>query len=83
MIQVWGLCYMYLWQESSITQVNMRDYSFKDVATTPIEYFESSTPSYAKPSWMGKSTHLWMCGASKNGDTKEPEGKESSLTILL
>ena len=54
----------------------MRDHSFRDVAKTPVENFEFATTSYVKPSWIGKSTHLWMCGTSKNGDQKEREGKE-------
>ena len=55
----------------------MRDHSFGDVARTPMEDFELATTSYVKPSWIGKSTHLWMCGASKNGNKKEWEVKES------
>ena len=77
MIQNWGFNYICLWQDTAITRVNMRDHSFKDVARTPVEDFEFATTSYAKSSWIGKSTHLWMCGTSQNGDQKEREGKES------
>ena len=78
MIQDWGFNYIYLWKDSSITRVNMRYHSFKDIARTRVEDFESATTSYAKSSWIGKSAHLWICGTSKNGDTKEREGKETS-----
>ena len=50
MIQDWGFNYIYLRQDTSITKVNMRDHSFRDVAKTPIEDFEFATISYSKPS---------------------------------
>ena len=49
----------------------MRDYSFRDVTKTPMEDFESATTSYVKPWWIEKSTHIGMCGESKNGEKKE------------
>ena len=55
----------------------MKDHFFRDVAKTPMEDFESTTTSYVKPSWIQKSTHLWMCGTFENGDQKEKEGRES------
>ena len=61
----------------------MRDHSFKDVAKTLVEDFESATISYSKPSWIGKSTHLWMCGTSKNGDQKEKEREKSELNDYI
>ena len=77
-IQDWGFNYIYLQQDTSITRVNMRNHSFKNMARTPVEDLDSATTSYIKPSWIGKSTSIWMCGASKNGDTKEHEGHEST-----
>ena len=55
----------------------MRDHCFTDVARTPVGDFESATTSYVKPSWIWRSTHLWMCVASENGNQKEQERKES------
>ena len=83
MIQDWGFDYIYLWQDTSITRVNMRNHSFKDVAKTPIEDFESATTSYVKPSWIGKPNYLWMCGTLESGDQKEREGKESELNDYI
>ena len=57
----------------------MRDHSFRDVAKTPMEDFESATIFYSKPSWIGKPTHLWMCGTLENGDLKEKEKNESEI----
>ena len=50
MIQDWGFTFIYLWQDTSITRVNMRDHSFRDVAKTPVEDFESASTYYVKPS---------------------------------
>ena len=61
MKQDWGSNYIYIWQEGSITRVNMKDHSFKDVVKIPIENFESTTTFYAKPSLSGK----------KRDDTKQ------------
>ena len=83
MIQDWGFKYIYLWQDTLITRVNMRDHSFRDVVKTPVEDFEFATISYSKPSWIGKPTHLWMCGTSKNRDQKERERKESELNYYI
>ena len=43
MIQDWGFNYIYLWQQEAITQVNLKDHSYRDVAQTPMEDFESAT----------------------------------------
>ena len=83
MIQDWGFNYIYLRQDTSITRVNMRDHSFRDVAKTPVEDFESATISYSKPSLIGQPTHLWMCGTSKNGDQKEKEKERSELNDYI
>ena len=83
MIQDWGFNYIYLRQDTSVTRVNMRDHSFRDVAKTPVEDFESTTISYSKPSWIGQPTHLWMCGTSENGDQKDRERKERKLNDYI
>ena len=43
MIQDWGFNYIYLRQEDAITRINLADHSYRDVARTPIEDFESAT----------------------------------------
>ena len=46
--------------------MNLKDYSYRDVARTPMEYFESATTDIKSivPSWANAQTHLWVCGAS-------------------
>ena len=64
MIQDWGFNYIYLRQQEAITRINVTDHSFRDVARTPVEDFESATITTrsSKPSWMNSTSHLWMCG---------------------
>ena len=66
MIQDWGFNYIYLRQQEAITRVNLKNHSYKDVAQTPVEDFESATTDNKStiPSWANAQTHLWMCGAS-------------------
>ena len=66
MIQDWGFNYIYLRQQEAITRVNLKDHSYRDVAWTPVEDFESTTTDIKStiPSWANTQTHLWMCGAS-------------------
>lgn len=45
--------------------MNLKDHSYRDVAKTPIEDFESATTT---PSWLGRPNQIWMCGASDNGE---------------
>ena len=54
MIQDWGFNYIYLRQQEAITRINLLDHSYRDVARTPIEDFESATltTKSSKPSWM-------------------------------
>ena len=76
MVQDWGFNYLYLQQESAITQVKLRDQSYRDVAKMSIEDFESTTTS--QPSWLGRPNQLWMCGALDNEEDhleSEDEGK--------
>ena len=57
----------------------MLDHSYRDVARTPIEDYESSTLKTisSKHSWGNSTSHLWICGAS-NGEKEEQkeENKE-------
>ena len=43
MIQDWGFNYIYLRQNEAITRINLLDHSYRDVARTPIEDYESAT----------------------------------------
>ena len=63
MIQDWGFNYIYLWQDSSITRVNMRDHSFKSVARAPIEDFESTAydPTHRNTSGRTSEEGAWLC----------------------
>ena len=56
--------------------MNLKDHSYRDVAKTPIEDFESATTT--QPSWLGRPNQLWMWGASDNEDNhleREEKGK--------
>ena len=57
----------------------MLDHSYRDVARTPIEDYESATlrTISSKQSWGNSTSHLWMHGASygKKEEQKE-ENKE-------
>ena len=46
--------------------MNLKDHSYRDVARTRVEDFESATTDIKStvPSWANAQTHLWMCGAS-------------------
>ena len=48
-----------------------------------MENFDLATTSNAKPSWIGKSTHLWMCGALDNGEETKGEAKEISSKTYI
>ena len=54
--------------------MNLKDHSYRDVAKTPIEDFESETTT--PPSWLGRSNQLWMCGASDNEEEHPESGDE-------
>ena len=43
MIQDWGFNYIYLQQNEAITRISLIDHSYRDVARTPIEDYESAT----------------------------------------
>ena len=77
MIQDWGFNYIYLRQQEAIARINMLDHSYKDVARTPIEDYESATlrTISSKHSWGNSTSHLWMCGAS---DGEKEEQKEEN-----
>ena len=40
MIQDWGYNYLYLRQESTITRVNLKNHSYKDITYSPVEEFD-------------------------------------------
>ena len=48
-----------------------------------VEDFESATTSYAKPSWIGKSTHLWMCEAFEGEIDEEDEEPKLDEDYIL
>ena len=75
MIQDWGFNYIYLGEQEAITRINLADHSYRDVARTPIEYFESATLS--EKSWVHSNSQLWMCGALN--DKNEQKHKEPSV----
>ena len=54
MIQDWGFNYIYLRKQQAVTHINLSDHSYRDVARTPVEDFESSataTTKSSRPSW--------------------------------
>ena len=60
MIQDWGFNYIYLRQQEVIARINLVDHSYKDVARTLIENFESATflEKSTKPSWVQSNSQL-------------------------
>ena len=42
MIQDWGFNYIYLRQQQAVTRINLSNHSYRDVARTPVEDFESA-----------------------------------------
>ena len=75
MIQDWGFNYIYLRQEDAITRINLADHSYRDVARTPIEDFESATATDKSTRLSRESfeTPLWMCGASECGSLERAD----------
>ena len=65
MIQDWGFNYIYLRQNEAITRINLLDHSYRDVARTPIEDYESATliTISSQQSWNNSASQLWICGA--------------------
>ena len=84
MIQDWGFNYIYLRQQEAITRINVTDHSYRDVARTPVEDFESATltTKSSKPSWMNSKSHLWMCGASDQDEKEEKDKNDKDPYIL-
>ncbi|MCO5577929.1 hypothetical protein L7F22_031764 [Adiantum nelumboides] len=82
MIQNWGYDQIYLRHKELVTKINMKDHSYRDVARTPVQEFDSTTINGKEvPTWMQTKAHVWMCGASDNGDlTKEECILERSVT---
>ena len=76
MIQDWGFNYIYLRQNEAITHINLIDHSYRDVARTPIEDYESTTliTISSQQSWNNSTSQLWMCGASE-GEKEESSQK--------
>ena len=62
MIQHWGFNYICLWQQEAITQVDLKDHSYRDVARTLVEDFKSATfdEKSAMPSWATQR-HIYGC----------------------
>ncbi|MCO5571753.1 hypothetical protein L7F22_025501 [Adiantum nelumboides] len=82
MIQDWGYEQIYLRHKELVTKINMKNHSYRDVAKTPVQEFDSTTVNGKEvPAWMQTKAHVWMCGASDSGDlTKEECILERSVT---
>ena len=72
MIQDWGFNYIYLRQNEAITHINFLDHSYKNVARTTIEDYESTTliTISSQHSSNNFASQLWICGASE-GEKEE------------
>ena len=81
MIQDWGSNFIYLRQQKAITRVNLIDHSYRDVARTPVDDFESTSAEddSSIPSWVNSRIHTWLCGASDN----ESLNKEHSIDKMF
>ncbi|MCO5570330.1 hypothetical protein L7F22_024049 [Adiantum nelumboides] len=81
MIQDWGYDQIYLRHKELVTKINMKDHSYRDVAKTPMQDYDSTIINGNGVSWMQTKAHVWMCGASDNGDlTREECILERSVT---
>ncbi|MCO5563849.1 hypothetical protein L7F22_017498 [Adiantum nelumboides] len=82
MIQDCGYDQIYLRHKELVTKTNMKDHSYRDVAKTPVQEFDSTTINGKEvPAWMQTKAHIWMCGPSESGDlTKEECILERSVT---
>ncbi|MCO5577550.1 hypothetical protein L7F22_031381 [Adiantum nelumboides] len=81
MIQDWGYDQIYLRHKELVTKINMKDHSYRDVAKTPVQDYDSIVINGNGVPWMQTKAHVWMCGASDNGDlTREECILERSLT---
>ncbi|MCO5583996.1 hypothetical protein L7F22_037914 [Adiantum nelumboides] len=81
MIQDWGYDQIYLRHKELVTKINMKNHSYKDVARTRVQEFDSTIINEKRVPWMQTKAHVWMCGASDNGDlTKEECILERSVT---
>ncbi|MCO5577795.1 hypothetical protein L7F22_031628 [Adiantum nelumboides] len=59
----------------------MKDHSYRDVAKTLVQDYDSTIINGNGVPWMQTKAHIWMCGASDNGDlTKEECILERSVT---
>ncbi|MCO5565132.1 hypothetical protein L7F22_018803 [Adiantum nelumboides] len=59
----------------------MKDHNYRDVAKTPMQNYDSTIINGNGVPWMQTKAHIWMCGASDNGDlTKEECILERSVT---
>ena len=43
MIEDWGYDYLYLWHETAIMQINLKNHSHRDVTYTLMEEFDSTS----------------------------------------
>ncbi|MCO5564364.1 hypothetical protein L7F22_018024 [Adiantum nelumboides] len=59
----------------------MKDRSYRDVAKTTVQDYDSTIINGNGVPWMQTKAHVWMCGASDNGDlTREECILEKSIT---
>ncbi|MCO5570124.1 hypothetical protein L7F22_023840 [Adiantum nelumboides] len=51
----------------------MKDHSYRDVAKIPVQEYDSTIINGNGVPWMQTKAHVWMCGASDNGDLTRKE----------
>ena len=65
MVQDWGYNYLYLRHETTITRVNLKNHSHRDVTHMPMEEFDSASSKNFGSNDEENLEISWICGASK------------------
>ena len=81
MLQDWDFGYMYLRQETSITRVNLKNHSYRNVTALPIEEFDLASSKASLPTESSEDAQkLWMCNASRT--SLRPDGSEWCKDVM-
>ena len=76
MIQDWGYNYIYLRQPNTITRIDLRDHSYKDVIHTPVRDMVSTIATDSSPAWLNTEKPVWMYGLKENEDERSSSSSD-------